>query len=73
MWRDDKHTDFMRTKSLGHLDGIAMAQYLNRSIDTAHNPWPQNLGLSIYTHNIPDSRSSSEGQNEKALKGIFRL
>ena len=72
MWRDEKHTDFQRSASLGHLDGIAMAQYLNRSIDTAHNPWPQNLGLSMFTHHIPDTRDSSLGQNEKALKKLFR-
>lgn len=71
MWKDEKHTDFQRTASLGHLDGIAAALYLNRSIDKTHNPWPQNMGLSVYSHFIPDPTSSSEGKNEKALLDVF--
>lgn len=71
MWRDEKHLDFQRSESLGHLDGVAMAQYLNRSIDTTHNPWPQNLGLSPFTNFIPD-HIESQGKSDKALSDAFR-
>jgi hypothetical protein len=72
MWKDDRHSDFQRSELLGHLDGIAMALYLNRSIDTAHNPWPANAGLSPYTNFIPDpQRGNSQGPNERALLNVF--
>lgn len=71
MWKDEKHLDFQRSDALGHLDAIAAAIYLNRSIDTAHNPWPQNLGKSAYTHHITPTPQSSEGPNEKALASVF--
>ncbi len=71
MWKDERHTDFQRSEALGHLDGIDSAIYLNRSIDTAHNPWPATHGLSPYTHFIPSAPQTTTGPNEQALKKLF--
>lgn len=50
MWANDKHLDFERSNSVGHLDGVAAAMYLQRCVDRTHNPMPQNFGLSRETH-----------------------
>jgi hypothetical protein len=70
MWKDDKHSDFTRTDSLGHLDAVAACLYLNRSIDTSHNPIPPHSGLSVFTNFLPDSQGL-QGANEQAFKAAF--
>jgi hypothetical protein len=70
MWKDDRHSDFQRSEGLGHLDAIAAAIYLNRSVDRKHNPWPLNPGVSRYTHFISPV-PSPQGQTEQALKSVF--
>lgn len=71
MWKDDKHTDFQRSEGLGHLDAIAAAIYLNRSIDRSRNPVPHNFGHNIYTSHIP--RSGPElSQSDQALRQLFK-
>ncbi len=72
LWRDEKHQDFQRSDSLGHLDAVAACIYLNRSIDTTHNPWPRNLGLSHDTHHIPPD-TAPLGQTGDALVSAFGL
>lgn len=71
MWRDERHSDFQRSEGLGHLDAVAAAIYLNRSVDLKHNPWPLNPGVSKYTHFIPPESSNSQDQTEKALRSVF--
>ena len=70
MWRDSKHTDFQRSEGLGHLDAIAAAIYLQRSIDRKLNPVPHNYGLSKFTHHI-NTGSSPLGQTQRALNEVF--
>lgn len=70
MWSNEKHTDFERTEGLGHLDAIAAAIYLNRCVDRRLNPIPANLGLSKFTHHIPNASQNSE---DAALRQAFRV
>jgi len=70
MWRDSKHTDFQRSEGLGHLDAIAAAIYLQRSVDRKLNPVPHNYGLSKFTHHI-NTGSSPLGQTQRALNEVF--
>jgi hypothetical protein len=72
MWKDQLKTDFRRTEGLGHLDAIAAAIYLNRCIDTNHNPIPHNLGVNRETHFIPPESAISRGTNEEKLAQLFR-
>lgn len=67
-WRDEKHTDFKRTPTAGHLDAIAALFYGFRSIDWNHNPFPQNVGVSVYTHQVQPSPSNP---SDEALKSAF--
>jgi hypothetical protein len=69
MWRDEKHSDFERSKELGHLDAIAAAIYFNRSIIVSRNPYPHNAGVSHQTHFIPPG-VGSHGEKE-ALTRAF--
>lgn len=71
MWANDKHLDFQRSESLGHLDGVAAAMYLQRSVDRSRNPYPLNYGYNYQTHLINQPGSSPLGQNAKALKSAF--
>ncbi len=70
MWRDEKHLDFERTEDLGHLDAIAAGIYLNRCVDRKLNPIPPNLGLSKFTHHIPNTSPNSQ---DAALRAAFRV
>lgn len=69
-WKDDRHSDFARSKELGHLDAIASAIYLNRSIDRSHNPTPQNYGLHRETHFITQINTPLS-QTAKAFENAF--
>lgn len=71
LWRDDKHTDFVRSDALGHLDAVIAAVYFNRSIDRKHNPIPPHFGISFETHYIPPDSSSSLGTVEDQIASIF--
>lgn len=71
MWSNDKHLDFQRSDTLGHLDGVASAMYLQRSVDRTRNPYPSNYGFNYQTHLINQPGSSPLGQNAKALKSAF--
>jgi len=62
MWRDSKKLDFQRSQGLGHLDCIAAALYLNKSVDRNINPVPFGHGLRNETHYIPK-------QKPKGIKG----
>jgi hypothetical protein len=70
MWKDSRHSDFQRTEGLGHLDAIAGAIYLQRSIDRTFNPVPHNHGLSKFTHHINNS-AAPLGKSEQSIKQIF--
>lgn len=70
MWKDERHTDFERTEGLGHLDAVAAAIYLNRCIDRKLNPIPPNLGLSHFTHHIPNTPQKTE---DDAIRSAFRV
>jgi hypothetical protein len=68
-WKDERHSDFTRSKELGHLDAIAAGIYLNRSIDRSVNPIPQNYGLNRETHFITQS-PGRESQTANAFKAF---
>lgn len=69
LWRDEKHLDFQRNDTLGHLDAIAAAIYLVRSVEWNLNPRPPHAGLSKYTHHIPPDRL--RGTTEAELRSAF--
>jgi hypothetical protein len=74
-WANEKHLDFERSDDdeLKHLDAIAAAVYFNRSIVKDRNPYPQNAGISVYTHHIPKELSSQGHQrDEEAIASLFR-
>jgi len=70
-WRNEKKLDFERPddETLGHLDAIAAAIYLNRAVDRKLNPIPPNLGLSKFTHHIPNLPGKKE---DEALRRAFK-
>jgi hypothetical protein len=70
MWKDERHTDFQRSEGLGHLDAIAAAIYLQRSIDRKFNPRPHNYGLHRENHFYNPS-AVPLSQTDKALKELF--
>lgn len=69
-WKDEKHLDFQRSEEddLKHLDALAAAIYLVRSVIWTHNPYPQNVGVSIYTNYLPES---SDSQGMEGLEAAF--
>ena len=71
LWRDDKHSDFQRNDTLGHLDAIAAALYLARSVNWNLNPRPPYAGLSRFTHHIP--AVAPRGTTETELRSAFRV
>lgn len=72
MWKDEKKQDFQRSSGLGHLDCVAAALYLNRSINTNINPVPYDLGLRKETHHIPKNPASQNTIEEKLSKLFTR-
>lgn len=68
LWNERK-SDFQRGEKIGHLDLLAALIYLFRNISWTHNPFPQNVGVSIYTHFIPDTVSQSK--DEQAFDAIL--
>lgn len=70
MWKNEKHLDFERSKTIGHLDGIAAAMYLQRSIERDRNPWPTHHGLHRETHFIT-SNAVPLGKTTQALQSVF--
>lgn len=76
VWKDERHTDFMRTDGLGHLDAIAASIYFNRHVDRDRNPMPANHGLHRETHFIPAisaSRDKQAAQIARLLKPKARF
>lgn len=75
MWKDEKHTDFQRSNEdqrLKHLDALAGAVYFNRSVVTNRNPYPPNLGIDIYTHNIPEQPNNPQDPDADAFGSLIR-
>lgn len=72
MWQNEKHLDFERSSTLGHLDGLAAAMYLQRCVDRSHNPYPQNYGVSRETHLITPN-ASPLGKQAQALRDAYRV
>lgn len=70
MWQNEKRLDFERSDTVGHLDGIAAAMYLQRSIERDRNPWPANHGLHRETH-FTTPASSPLGKTTQALQSVF--
>lgn len=70
MWKNEKHLDFERSKTIGHLDGIASAMYLQRSIERDRNPWPANHGLHRETHFITPT-ATQLGESAQAFQKVF--
>jgi len=70
-WKNEKKLDFERPEdeSLGHLDAIAAAIYLNRAIDRKLNPIPINHGLSKFTHHLP---ALSGAKEDDVLRRAFK-
>lgn len=73
-WKNEQHLDFQRSEEadLKHLDALAAAIYLVRSVIWTHNPFPQNVGVSIYTNHIPES-PSSQGNEASELSDLNPL
>lgn len=69
MWKDERHSDFERTEGLGHLDAVAAAIYLNRTIKRKLNPNPLHHGKSRFTHYIPNHSGANE---DDALRRAFK-
>ena len=55
LW-NEKRTDFIRTDTLGHCDGIASLMYGIRSIDTTTNPIPFYPKDNVYYPNNNQTR-----------------
>lgn len=72
IWKDDRHTDFMRSDGLGHLDAIAAAIYFNRHVDRTKNPVPANFGVSRETHFIPNHRPAPRDEQAAALARVLK-
>lgn len=72
MWKNDAHTDFERSDELGHLDAIAAAVYLVRSVDRRLNPYPHNLGISAYTHHITNPTPVATDPDAKIFEDLMR-
>jgi hypothetical protein len=74
-WANEKHLDFARSEDmeLKHLDAIAAAVYLVRSVNRNHNPYPlYGSDVNQYTHMIPDvGPTGIEEQNLDAAFSIF--
>lgn len=70
MWQNEKHLDFQRSETLGHLDGIAAAMYLQRSIERDRNPWPANYGYNRETHFITPT-ATPLGETTEAFRQAF--
>lgn len=70
MWQNEKHLDFQRSDTLGHLDGIASAMYLQRSIERDRNPWPTHHGYHREKHLIT-SNAIPLGKTTQALQSVF--
>lgn len=73
-WKDDRHSDFLRVDddhTLKHLDAIAAAVYLNRSILTTRNPYPQHEGVSLATHFVPETILKSNVTEDDRLADLF--
>ncbi len=74
-WANEKHLDFKRSEEedLKHLDALIAAIYTVRSILKSHNPFPQGVGQSIYTHFInPDHVSQGRVKaDEHALEAAL--
>jgi hypothetical protein len=52
---NEKRTDFERTETMGHLDGIMMLAYLYDNIEWTKNPYPHRYeGLTTSTHFIKE-------------------
>ena len=64
LWNEQR-SEFARSKTLGHFDGIAALMYLVRNIDETTNPIPQNLAFDqIYV--------GEEQTNYDAFKSLRR-
>ncbi len=69
---DKQKKEFSRSQVYGHFDGLAALCYLIRNIDTTTNPVPANYGLSIQTHNLPNTKPA-ESDNYKAIRKAIGL
>lgn len=69
---DKAKKEFSRSAVFGHFDGLAALCYLIRNIDTQTNPVPATFGMTIHTHNLPNTKPA-ESANYKALRQAIRL
>ena len=69
---DKAKKEFARSQMYGHFDGLAALCYLIRNIDTVTNPVPATFGMTIHTHNLPNTKPP-ESDNYKALRKALRL
>lgn len=66
IWNDRK-TDYKRGEKTGHLDAIDALVYLNRNVNTTKNPYPQNVGISQFTHHIPEDKPFKKEENQSII------
>jgi len=71
MWNERK-TDLVRTEK-GHLDCIPALVYLNRNVNLSRNPYPQNVGISVYSHLVDPSTVSPMKPEDRAIAAAFGL
>lgn len=67
LW-NERRTDFQRGDKTGHLDAIDALIYLARNVNWTRNPYPQNVGVSLYTHFAPDLTISQAASTDRALE-----
>lgn len=69
LWNRQK-TGFERGEKTGHLDCIDALIYLSRNVNETSSPFPQNRGMSLYTHYLPH-QNDSDHPEIKALAEAF--
>lgn len=72
LWNDRK-SDFVRGQETGHLDLLSALIYLNRNIKVNKNPYPQNEGITFYSHHVSSQTTPSQIDTDgEQLRSIFR-
>lgn len=70
---NERRTDFERTESLGHLDGLMALAYLKDNVDVTKNPYPlRDPKVSEASHFVPASFYDPEPRKKDLTKLIGR-
>lgn len=69
---DDNRKKFARSVTYGHFDALAALIYLVRYLDTASNPIPTNLNISLATHHV-NGNGNGDNAQAKAVRQILNI